>query len=72
MQVEQDAAARARLRAHGHGELAARAGVRRLLITHRYALGTLATMFEQIREAYDGPLDAAEDLARVTIGGGQD
>jgi len=60
------------LHARQVGELAARAGVRRLLITHRYALGTLETMTEQIREAYDGPLDAAEDLAQITVGGGQD
>jgi ribonuclease BN (tRNA processing enzyme) len=42
--------------------MAAEAQVRRLVVTHRYPLGTDAEVLSQIRQSYGGPVSFAVDL----------
>lgn len=44
------------------GRMAAEAQVRRLVVTHRYPLGTDAEVLSQIRQSYGGPVSFAVDL----------
>ena len=61
------------LKAKGHltpslaGEIAARANVRNLLLTHFYPECDLVDIEKQCRKTYDGPLLLAEDLMTIEI-----
>ena len=63
----------AELKVPGHltppeaGEIAARAGVRALVLTHFYPECEQADLAAQCRQAWSGPLALAEDLMRVTV-----
>jgi ribonuclease BN (tRNA processing enzyme) len=49
------------------GEIAVRAGVRRLVLTHFYPMCEQADIEAECRRAYSGPLILARDLMRITI-----
>lgn len=49
------------------GEMAARAGVGRLVLTHFYPECDAVNIAAQCRKTYDGPLVLAEDLLRLTV-----
>ncbi len=63
------------LRVTGHltpslaGDIATRAGVKKLVLTHFYPECDDADIEHQVRKAYDGPLVLAEDLMEIKIGG---
>jgi len=63
-----------RLRSAGHlcpslaGEMATRAGVKRLVLTHFYPVCDHADMEKECRKTYGGPLVLAEDLMRFEVG----
>jgi ribonuclease BN (tRNA processing enzyme) len=63
------------MKAEGHltpslaGEIAARANVGRLILTHFYPECDKADIRKECRKAYSGPLLLAEDLMRIEIGG---
>ncbi len=50
------------------GEIARRAGVRKLVLTHFYPECDAADIVGQCRKSYDGPLDLARDLMRFEVG----
>lgn len=50
------------------GEIAARAKVNQLVLTHFYPHCDRTDIKEQCRKTYDGPLILAEDLMQITIG----
>ena len=50
------------------GEVAARAGVKQLVLTHVAGGTDRAAVLTEAREAFDGPVELAEDLARYRIG----
>lgn len=62
------------LRVNGHltpslaGEIATRAGVRKLVLTHFYPECDHADIQQECRKTYDGPLILAEDLLRIKVG----
>jgi len=62
------------LKVEGHltpplaGEIAARAGVGRLVLTHFYPECDQSDIRTQCRRTYDGPLTMAEDLMRIELG----
>jgi ribonuclease BN (tRNA processing enzyme) len=49
------------------GAIAARAGVRRLMLTHFYPVCAQADIEAECRRTYSGPLILARDLMRVTL-----
>jgi ribonuclease BN (tRNA processing enzyme) len=49
------------------GEIAARAGVRRLMLTHFYPACDQADIEGECRRTYSGPLVLAKDLMRITL-----
>ena len=49
------------------GAIAARAGVRRLMLTHFYPVCDRTDIEAECRRTYDGPLILARDLMRVTL-----
>ena len=49
------------------GQLAAEAGVRRLLVTHVYPSNDPAEVVAEAAQAYDGPIDAAFDLQEIAL-----
>jgi ribonuclease BN (tRNA processing enzyme) len=61
------------MRVKGHltpslaGEIATRAGVEKLVLTHFYPECDQTDIEQQCRKAYDGPLILAEDLMRIDI-----
>jgi ribonuclease BN (tRNA processing enzyme) len=61
------------LKVQGHltpalaGAIAARAGVRRLMLTHFYPACAQADIEAECRRAYSGPLILASDLLRITL-----
>lgn len=61
------------LRVNGHltpslaGEIAARAGVRKLVLTHFYPDCENADLVQECRRTYNGPLILAEDLMRIEV-----
>ncbi len=61
------------MRVNGHltpslaGEMATRAGVRKLVLTHFYPECDHADIEQECRKTYDGPLLLAEDLMRITV-----
>ena len=61
------------LKAKGHltpslaGEIATRANVRNLVLTHFYPECDLVDIEKQCRKTYDGPLLLAEDLMTIEI-----
>ena len=62
------------LRVPGHltpslaGEMARRAGVKKLVLTHFYPQCDAVDMAAQCRKTWQGPLELAEDLMRIEIG----
>ena len=50
------------------GDIATRAGVKKLILTHFYPECDNADIEFEVRKTYDGPLVLAEDLMRITIG----
>jgi ribonuclease BN (tRNA processing enzyme) len=62
-----------KLKVKGHltpslaGEIAKRANVRKLVLTHFYPECDLVDIEKECRKAYDGPLVLAEDLMTVDI-----
>ena len=52
------------------GEIAQKAGVRKLMLTHFYPECDSADIISQCRKAYDGPLILAQDLMTVPLGKG--
>ena len=63
------------LRVQGHltpslaGDIATRAGVKKLVLTHFYPECDNADIEFEVRKSYDGPLVLAEDLMTIKIGG---
>jgi ribonuclease BN (tRNA processing enzyme) len=61
------------MRAKGHltpslaGKMAAKAGVRKLILTHFYPECDRADIAAECRRTYDGPLVLAEDLMEIKI-----
>ena len=61
------------MRVSGHltpslaGEIATRAGVRKLVLTHFYPECDQADIEQECRKTYAGPLILAEDLMRITV-----
>ena len=61
------------MRVSGHltpslaGEIATRAGVRKLVLTHFYPECDQADIEQECRKTYDGPLILAEDLMRIEV-----
>jgi ribonuclease BN (tRNA processing enzyme) len=61
------------LRVNGHltpslaGEIASRAGVQKLVLTHFYPQCDHADIEQECRKTYDGPLILAEDLLRIQV-----
>jgi ribonuclease BN (tRNA processing enzyme) len=51
------------------GEIASRANVGRLVLTHFYPECETADVFKECRKTYSGPLLLAEDLMRIELGG---
>ncbi len=51
------------------GDIATRAGVKKLILTHFYPECDNADIELEVRKAYDGPLVLAEDLMTIKIGG---
>jgi len=49
------------------GEMAEKAGVRKLVITHFYPVCEKVDLAKQCRRAYSGPLILAEDLLRIRV-----
>jgi len=49
------------------GEMASRAGVRKLVLTHFYPDCENADLIQECRRTYDGPLILAEDLMRIEV-----
>ena len=47
------------------GEIATRANVRKLVLTHFYPECDKADIFSQCRKTYKGPLILAEDLMKI-------
>ena len=62
------------MRVNGHltpslaGEIATRAGVRKLVLTHFYPECDHTDIKQECRKTYDGPLVLAEDLLRIKVG----
>ena len=62
------------LRVKGHltpslaGDMATRAGVKKLILTHFYPECDDADIEQEVRKTYDGPVVLAEDLMRIEIG----
>ena len=62
------------MRVNGHltpslaGEIATRAGVRKLVLTHFYPECDHADIKQECRKTYGGPLILAEDLMRIKVG----
>ena len=50
------------------GEIATRAGVKKLVLTHFYPECDQTDIEQECRKTYDGPLVLAEDLMRIDIG----
>jgi ribonuclease BN (tRNA processing enzyme) len=50
------------------GEIASRAGVRKLVLTHFYPECDLIDIEKECRKNYDGPLVLAEDLMKIAVG----
>jgi ribonuclease BN (tRNA processing enzyme) len=50
------------------GDIATRAGVKKLVLTHFYPECDQANIEQECRKTYDGPLVLAEDLMRIEIG----
>jgi ribonuclease BN (tRNA processing enzyme) len=50
------------------GDIASRAGVRRLMLTHFYPACDQADIEAECRRTYSGPLVLARDLLRLTLG----
>jgi ribonuclease BN (tRNA processing enzyme) len=50
------------------GDIATRAGVKKLILTHFYPECDNADIEFEVRKAYDGPLVLAEDLMEIKIG----
>lgn len=50
------------------GEIATRAGVRKLVLTHFYPSCEKVDVAQQCRKTYSGPLLLAEDLMRIEVG----
>jgi ribonuclease BN (tRNA processing enzyme) len=50
------------------GDLAAKAGVRKLILTHFYPECDKEDIAAECRQTYDGPLMLAEDLMKIEIG----
>jgi len=61
------------LKVRGHltpalaGEIAARAGVHRLMLTHFYPVCDQTDIEAECRRTYNGPLILARDLMRITV-----
>ena len=61
------------MRVNGHltpslaGEIATRAGVRKLVLTHFYPECDQVDIEQECRKTYDGPLILAEDLMRIEV-----
>lgn len=49
------------------GEMAQKAGVRRLVLTHIYPMCDTVDIVSQCRSAYDGTVQVAEDLMRIEV-----
>jgi len=49
------------------GEMASRAGVRKLVLTHFYPDCENADLIQECRRTYDGPVILAEDLMRIEV-----
>jgi ribonuclease BN (tRNA processing enzyme) len=47
--------------------MAAKAGVRKLMLTHFYPECDRADIAAECRKTYDGPLVLAEDLMEITV-----
>jgi ribonuclease BN (tRNA processing enzyme) len=50
------------------GDIATRAGIKKLVLTHFYPECDDTDIEHEVRKAYDGPLVLAEDLMRIEIG----
>jgi ribonuclease BN (tRNA processing enzyme) len=50
------------------GEIASRANVKKLILTHFYPQCNTVDIRKQCRQTYAGPLALAEDLMRIEVG----